>query len=683
MKVDVEWLKDLVTMRPPAEDVADRLTMAGLEVKHVSHDHPGHTVFDIEITSNRPDWLSHIGVAREIAAVENSNLKLPEIDQEDSRKLPPGWKVSIKDNEACPYYTGVLIEGIEHNETPDVIKNRLRACGLRSINLIVDITNYVLMETGQPLHAFDADMIRDKEIQIRHARAGESLKAIDGTRLELQTEDLVIADSSNAVALAGIMGGLDSEVTSRTRNIFLESAYFQPSGVRRSSRRLSLASESSYRFERKVDPSGVDFARKRALFLIRQYAKPRFMSTVLKAGTLPGNTALKIHLSSADIKRVLGTDIKTHTVTSILGRLGLEVKPKLKDGWEVTVPTFRFDLKEPIDLIEEVARIYGYNEIPSTLPEMIPIPYDPQPLAKMEKKAADFLSSSGFFESVTFSLVSERGLPVDILTRTPSLVNPMHADLKWLRPTLITSLLNVVKTNYFHGAESIRFFEIANVYKKIENEKKPKETRTLTLVLSGAYREKNWLDASRAVSFYDAKGVLETLSEVIGIKNLSFRPRHDAFLANGSAAEVNDGEGRSFGIIGAINQALLKDWDIEQEVFCAEIDLSTAQGFVKEVHEYKSIAKYPSIKRDLSAVLPENIKAAEVVNEIKSLGGLLVTQVEIFDIFTGGRIPPGSKSISFRITYQASDRTLISEEIQDLHSIIGKAVVDKFQASFQ
>ena len=311
MKVSTNWLKDFVTLAPPLENIADRLTMAGLEVKKIElSPDKKDTIFEIEITTNRPDWLSHIGVAREIAAVQNTGLKLPPIDKVLNRPMPKGWNILLKEQEGCPYYTGVYMEGITHHSTPDFIKERLASCAVRSMGVIVDITNYVLLETGQPLHAFDADLLSGQEIQIRKARPSETFTTIGGAALKLEPHDLVISDRDKAVALAGIMGGKDSEVNSRTRNIFLESAYFHPRWVRQTSRRHATASESSYRFERRIDAEGVDFARDRAVALIEKYAAPRFVSAVIRAGRKPELAVTRVRLSSLEVEKRMGVKMK-------------------------------------------------------------------------------------------------------------------------------------------------------------------------------------------------------------------------------------------------------------------------------------------------------------------------------------------------------------------------------------
>ncbi|MFH0985687.1 MAG: phenylalanine--tRNA ligase subunit beta, partial [Candidatus Omnitrophota bacterium] len=358
MKVSTNWLKDFVELAPPLSRVAERLTLAGLEVKKCETlTHPVDTLFEIEITSNRPDWLSHWGVAREIAAVENLSLKNPTVDTEAGKTPPPGWKIQLKDVEGCPYYSGVLIEGITETKTPEFIVNRLLACGIRSINLIVDITNYVLLEVGQPLHAFDADLIRGKEIMVRKPKKDEKFTIINGTVIELKPEDLLIADSERAVALAGVMGGKDSEISDKTRNVFLESAFFHPGRIRKTSFNHQLGTDSSYRFERRVDPEGVDLGRGRALALIQKYAKPRHISAVIKAGEKPQLAVKTVNLRADEVRSVLGVEIKTSQIVLILGRLGFHVKQHSEGVWTVGVPSFRSDITRPIDLVEEIARI--------------------------------------------------------------------------------------------------------------------------------------------------------------------------------------------------------------------------------------------------------------------------------------------------------------------------------------
>ncbi len=662
MKVLTQWLRDFVTLKPPLENIADRLTMAGLEVKKMEPAAGKEMIFEVEITTNRPDWLSHVGVAREIAAVENLSFKLPEIDKTLNRPMPKGWKVELKEQEGCPYYTGVYIEGINQQaQTPDFIKERLAACGVRSISLIVDITNYVLLETGQPLHAFDADLINGQEIQVRKAKAGEIFAAIDGSEHKLDVNDLVIADAQRSVALAGIMGGKDSEVTARTRNIFLESAFFHPRWVRQSSRKHALASDSSYRFERRVDPEGVDFGRDRAIALIVKYAAPRFVSAVIKAGRKPTLAVTKIHLSALDVEKRLGVQIKASEIHSAMTRLGLEVKQENPGSWTVAIPSFRADLTQPIDLIEEIARIYGFENIAENFPSRPLAVAAANPLVETEDKIRNFLAGAGFYETVTFSLVAETGLDPEVLKNSVKVHNPLNKDLVWMRPSLLSSLLAVVQKNQSVGTDTVPIFEIANIYRK--NGKQPEEEKVLGVVWTGKKNQKSWMDAERPVEFYDLQGmVLEVLA------------------AAGCDPEDSSKVIKSLGQVPA---QIAKLWDIETKVYYAEISVSKILKHLKKSAGFKGLPKYPAIVRDLAVVVSDETKSGPIEKEIHSLGQGLIREVELFDLFRGGRIPKGFKNLAYRVTYQSAEKTLLSEEIQKLHTAIADSIVKKFQAAFQ
>ena len=683
MKISVSWLKDFITIKPPLEGTAERLTLAGLEVKTVkpSQDHKD-TVFEIEITSNRPDWLSHLGVAREIAAVENQGVKMPELDTADPRQAPAGWKIHLRELKACPYYSGVLIEGIEMNPTPDFMRERLEACGFRSINLIVDITNYVLIEMGQPLHAFDADLLKGKEIHIRFARPKESLLAIDGRALELDSRDIVIADHHSAVALAGVMGGKETEVGMRTRNIFLESALFDPRCVRQSSRRHALQSESSYRFERRVDPEGADKARQRALYLIRKYAKPRSVFSVIKAGDVPRTSGARLAVSAPEIRRVLGAEIKPHTVHSILTRLGLEPKALSAESWEIRVPSWRADLLDSVDLIEEIARIYGYDQIPEILPVRAPVPYEPNPILKTEDCLRTFLCGAGLFETITFSLIKNTGLNERDLKNTVRITNPMHQDLRWMRPTLLTSFLNVVKKNLDAGSRRIPIFETAQVYSASASDKAVQEHRVAGLALAGQFRRKSWMDEERNVTFFDLKGIVESLCDHLGVRDIQFRPSDHPMMECGSAMTLT-AEERSLGVLGRISSETAALWDIDIPVFAAELSLVALAESVIPVRKYQPLPRFPATERDLAVVVPERIHAGEIRDEVMKLAGGLAKRVDVFDVFRGGRIPQGSKNIALRVLYQSMEKTLLSEDVQKLHAEIAEQVSRKFSATFQ
>ncbi|MCM8775849.1 MAG: phenylalanine--tRNA ligase subunit beta [Candidatus Omnitrophica bacterium] len=684
MKISTNWLKEFVKFSPPVERIAERLTMCGLEIKDIRPS-PAHgdIIFETEVTTNRPDWLSHLGVAREIAAVENLSLKLPDTIAATNRPLPSGWRIHLKELDGCPYYTGVLIEGIQWCDSPDFMKARLEACGLRSINLIVDITNYVLLEIGQPLHAFDADLLQGKEIQIRRAKSNEKMEAIDKSVLTFQSEDLVIADHDRSVACAGIMGSSNSEVSEKTRNIFLESAFFNPRWIRFSSRRLGLASESSYRFERRVDPEGVDMGRDRALELIQRYAKPRFISGVIKSGERPMTVRQRIHLNAAAVGKVLGVDIKASEIFSILNRLGLDVKPLGSNSWSVGISSYRSDLTRPIDLIEEIARIYGYEHIPATLPERAPLCVSENVYRKLERKTRQFFSGLGLYETVTFSLVSEQGLDTGDAPRDyVKIINPQNKDLCWMRPVLFPSLLNVIQKNANFGAKQVAVYEVANIYRQSTAGKHPVEERSVGIGLYGHWQVKSWKDPERDVTFYDLKGLIESYLAILGIESVQFREmNHPALTPVGAEEICIDHE--ILGFLGEIHPRVRSQWDLKSPVYFAQLSLEKLSKFVRWLKPLNDLPRFPAIERDLSLMVPDAIKAGEIAKAIQTRKPGLIQKVELFDLFRGGRIPKGYKNLSFRIYYQSMEKTLVSEDIQSLHEEIGRALVIKFQGSFQ
>ena len=684
MKISTNWLKDFVELAPPVARIAERLTLAGLEVKKCeSLTHPSDTLFEIEITSNRPDWLSHWGVAREIAAVENIALKNPAVDPETGRTPPSGWNIQIKDAGGCPYYTGVLIEGITEHKTPDFIVNRLLACGIRSINLIVDITNYVLLEVGQPLHAFDADLIRGKEIVVRKPKQGEKFALINDAEIELKSDDLVIADSARAVALAGVMGGKDSEISDKTRNIFLESAFFSPGRVRKTSRTHQLVSDSSYRFERRVDPEGVDLGRSRAIALIQKYAKPRHISAAIKAGEKPQLDVKTIHLMADEVTSALGVEIKPSQIALILGRLGLQVKQHMPGSWTVGIPSFRSDLMRPIDLIEEIARIYGYENIPETLPVREPLTVGESPRLVLERKVRHLLSGAGLCEAVTFSLISGDGLSVSSdLKHAVQIVNPLQHGLHWMRPTMVTSLLNVIQKNVNAGADSVPVFEIANTYTMADQQKHPVEERTCAIALYGKKAAQTWLDTARAVTSYDLKGYVEAILGNAGCADLCVAKVQKSYFAEGTGEEIRAWQ-TPLAFLGQVSGELLKMWDLKEPVYYAEISLEKLLTQSQKTRVFKEWPKYPAIERDLSLVVKESVKGGDLISEIRGMGQGLIREVELFDLFRGKRVPEGCKNLAFRMIYQSAERTLVSDEVQKLHDRIAQTLVQKYQASFQ
>ncbi|OGW88757.1 MAG: phenylalanine--tRNA ligase subunit beta [Omnitrophica bacterium RIFCSPLOWO2_01_FULL_50_24] len=677
MKISYQWLKDYAAFKGSPAKLAERLTMAGLEVKKIERVGTDH-VLETEITTNRPDWLSHVGVAREASAIQGGRLRMPQSHYragEDARRT---FKVVAPDRKLCPYYSAVLLEDVRSAKTPEFMKARLEACGIRSINLIVDITNYVLLEYGQPLHAFDADQLKGTAISARRAVHGEKMTAIDGVVYELTQDDLVIADEQGAVAIGGVMGGKSSEVSAETRNILLESAFFNPASIRATSRRLALTSESSYRFERRVDPGAVDHARNRAVHLIQNHGSVGRVSRVFKAGVLPIQEPT-ITLKPSELSQVLGIDIPAAKIKTFLTRLGLKVSGS-RASIRVRIPSFRGDLIHSIDLIEEVARLYGYDQIPETLPKMVPQAPRVDPMLSLEDELRHICVGFGLQEVVTFSLVEHAPLEQLGLNdpKWVRLINPQNTALNLMRPTLLPGLAEVIRRNLHVGESDIQLFEVGNRYLANGAGRFRSEERMLGIALAGEGRL-GWLDRKRAASFYDLKGMVDEFLGRVGLTDVLMQSFGHPVFETGQALSIMVRE-EQIGYYGVMSKTARKVYDIKRSVFYAEFNLEKILARRSRSKTVRSISKFPPAPRDLTVLVPEAVKSSSISEEIRKRGKGLVQSVEVFDTFKGEKVPAGKKSLSFRIFYQASDRTLTTEEVNGLHFSIVDALGSAFDA---
>ncbi len=679
MKVSFDWLKDYVTVKDSAESVAQLLTMAGLEVEHISS-FDGDHVLTTEVTTNRPDWLSHIGVAREIHAVSGRKFRFPQLSKRTASHGSRDYQVVIskEDSVLCPYYSAVLLEDVEWGETPKHMKKRLEACGIRSINFPADVTNYVLLEMGQPLHAFSADRISGEVIYARRAHAGEAMVAIDGKKYELLKDDLVIADEKGPVALAGVMGGKESEVTHGTRKILLESAFFQPASIRKTSRRLKLSSESSYRFERGVDPKLVDVARERAIDLFLQYARVGRVGPVCRAGRLPV-FQVSIRLDLSAVQKVLGVEIPAAKIVSLLTRLGMEKKKKTKTAVTFNVPSFRPDLTRPADLIEEIARLHGYHRIPESLPEIKPAAFRPDPVLNICARAREICTAAGLNETVTFSLIDPSLLQrLDIPdSGWVRVFNSQNRELTLMRPTLLASLAQVLKRNLNVGESSVRIFEVADRYVRDKAGDLPKEEKVAAIAICGDAAF-NWMEPKRRLGFYDLKGIVETFLREMGCRSCQELPC--PLPGFDYATSVVDASGQMLGYYGQISGRSAKAFDLDDVFFYAEFELSRLLDFSRTPVVITELPKFPSSPRDLTLIVADDARSEALVRQISALGKGWIKRVDVFDCFRGGRIPDGKKSLSFRLIYQSHDRTLQNQEVNELHFSIVDALSREFNA---
>jgi len=680
MKISTTWLKDYVKVKSSLEEAANRLTLSGLEVKSMEK-LDGGFVFETEITSNRPDWLSYLGVAREISALYGTPLLVPEVrEPEKLFPFPPEFAIEIKDPALCPYYTGTILRGIKPCSTPEFIKKRLEGSGLRPVNFLVDVTNFVLLECGQPLHAFDLDRLGGAQIVIRRANAGEKMTGIDGKVYGLDTKDLVIADQDRTVAIAGVMGGKDTEVTEGTRDILLESAFFQPAPIRQTSKRLVLSTDSSYRFERRVDPEGVNWARERAISLILKHTSVKEVSRVKTAGRKPVRKTT-ILLPFEKLERTLGSSIPPAQVEKIFRNLGFQVVQKNKKLIKVLVPSFRPDLVQAVDLIEEAARIYGYNRIAESLPKLVILPdiLAEKPKFEIVDRVTDRLVGSGFWEIQNFSIIKGETYE-PFLGAKDSLVrihNPQNKDLNLMRPSLIPGLIETAQRNQYRGAKRFRFFETGQIY-GAKGKDLPEEKASLGFIVYGN-SEKTWAGAPREIGLYDIKGSVEFLLESLGIDGVGWRKASSPWMEEGAAIELTV-QGKGMGVLGDTRAELLKQFDIEGPLALAEIDLERLIPLARRDRIFIAPSRYPSIIRDLSLLVPREVSAESVSSTILSEGNEFLKGVRLFDVYEGKNIPQEVKSLAFTLEYQSHQRTLSSEEIQKEHMRIAQVLQEKYNA---
>jgi phenylalanyl-tRNA synthetase beta chain len=668
MKLTYNWLKDFVDIKVPAKKLAEKLTMAGLEV--TSLEEKGNDfVFEFEITPNRPDLLSVIGIAREAAAITNKKFNVKSL-MFNARNIKHStldikqFSIKIEDKKDCPLYTARIIKGIQVKPSPDWLKKRLELVGLRSVNNIVDITNYVLLETGQPLHAFDFNKIKNDAIFVRRARESEKITLIDGREQNLTREILVIADKERPIAIAGIMGGQDSEVIQETRDILLEAAVFEPVTTRRASRRLGLSSESSYRFERGLDWQNVEFASMRAVNLILKLAGGKL---VLSKSTIKPKVKKKtIILKTEEVNRVLGRDFTVSQIRKALISLCLIVKKQKTKDLNIDVPSFRIDISQPVDLIEEVARISGYENIPPRLPRVVPQD-DEMSLIRGRRVIKDILIGQGVNEVITYSLINKSmsrqfGYPDSQLI---TIVNPLTSQQDVLRPRLIPGLISCIGYNLNQKQKDIRIFEIGNIFRV--NQEQP----YLGLAYSG--KEFNLLSI---------KGILELLLERLGIVDFEFLKldyEHPYFQKEISLSLMLNK--KIFANLGMIKPDILKRLDIEDFIFAAELELDWLFAQIQKTQKrYVPIPLYPEVVRDISIMLKQDISVGDVIKKIKINRIPYLVDINLKDHYLGKQIPPGYKGLTLSCIYRAGDHTLTAQEIDASHQKILDILTAEFSA---
>jgi len=626
------------------------------------------TILDLEITSNRGDCLSVLGVAREIAALTGKKLRFPSTrirkDQIIFEKNLP--RIRINDPELCPFYAARLIKGVKVTTSPLWLRRKILLSGGKPVNNVVDVTNYVMWEMGQPLHPFDLATIKGPEIVVRRSKQGEVLLTLDEKERRLTGDMLVIADTRDPIALAGVMGGKDTEVTFLTRDILLEAAYFNPFSIRRTSRRLGLSSEASSRFEKGVDPVAVRKALDRASILIQEIAGGKIVEPVLEAGKPPVEKRL-IHFRPSKVNQIAGGRIPSETSKKILKRLGFRVQRERKDGWIVDVPSFRQDVKREIDLVEEVCRVYGYNRIGVSLPELGRGGGKQTSEEKVKDLVRELLRGCGFYETINNPLMGEElvHLSRESLDKVLSVRNPLSTQQKFLRTHLFPRLLEVASLNYNQEIRNFRIMEIGKVFTKDETGVRE------NVSLSGVVVEDKF-------NFYRLKGIIEVIFDQVGIDRVKFYFHHFPYFSPAESSLVKKGE-KIIGSFGRLDAGISQQLKLPPETCVFELNLDFIASLYSEKKQFKPLPKFPSIRRDLSVIIKEDVPAEDIKEHILKKGKY-VEEVEFFDLYRGPHIPAGHKSISFSLVFRHPQRTLTDDEVNTIQDRILKSLNDRWGA---
>ncbi len=632
---------------------------------------------DISITPNRPDCTSVIGIAREIAALTGQPLRRPEIVfSEDGPPIEDLTHVDVADPRGCPRYAAGMVLGVVLGPSPFWLRHRLHVSGVRSISNVVDVTNYVLLEMGQPLHAFDYDRLRENRIVVKRAEEGEKFTTLDGQTHALSPETLMICDGEGSVAVAGIMGGLNSEIFAGSTNVLIESAYFDPITIRRGSKHLNLSTEASYRFERGIDIEGVIVSLQRALMLTAQLAGGKIIRGTIDVYPKPFQIS-RIDLRIEKTNRFLGTSLSSESIARHLEALEMEVQEKEGHVLHVKPPSFRVDITREVDLMEEVARMEGYDKIPVTYPAIRPTEEEAGPERAVRERVKQAMTGFGFTEIISYSFVAPESVDLlgaeegDELRSFVKLLNALSIEQSVMRTSLLPGLLAAMKTNINHGEEDLKLFEWGRTFFYRQGHDLPYEKPSLAGIMTGQYDKKTWYDVGRDVGFYDIKGTVEALLKELGMEDLVFsRGRIPAGYDPELCAEIK-WQGSHLGFTGGFSEKVLEAADLKlRRAFLFELDITQVLRNMPETRRFQPFAKYPAVYRDISFVLRKQTESASVQDIIRGEGGDLIESVSVFDLYEGKKMAPEEKAMSFRICYRSKEGTLDGKEVNRLHENI-------------
>jgi phenylalanyl-tRNA synthetase beta chain len=654
MRVPIDWLKELVDFKVGPDKLAEMLTMGGLETVL----EPGN-ILEIDIIPNRSDCWSIRGIAREVAALTKSrvkrhDLKIKEIDKKASQII----KVDVRDKDLCPRYMARVIENVKIKESPQWLGERLKQAGIRSINNVVDVTNYLLLELGQPMHAFDASLISEHTIVVRRARPKEKIRTLDGKEHDLENDMLVIADTEKAIALGGVMGGSNSEVNDTTGAIILESAFFDPVSIHKTSKLLKIRSESSIRFEHGVDWNAVEEALDRGAAMIAELSGGSVLKGKIDEKAKERHPKV-VALRPERVNKLLGTNLSKTQMHEVLKRLGFDVQ-----GNKVSIPLFReADIYREIDLIEEIARIYGYGRIETTMPNTGFPGKSVDHEGLFHNKIREIMIGCGLHESQSYSMIGPRDFEKAGLDAIQAIkvANPMNVEESYMRTMLLPSLLSLLGHNLNRQIESVFIFELGKVYLP-SDQKLPEEKWVLCAAATGSPFMSE-LDKGE-VDYSYLKGILENLFSAFGLNDYRFEDTKHRLLQPGRGANIS-----GLGMVGKLHPDICKNYDFGKSVCFFEIDLDKLFKLVKKDKRYTPLPKFPSVSRDIAMFVPENVKHQMIVDVIKKAGGDLVEGIYLFDKY--------KDSLGYRIVYRNPEKTLTDEEVNAKHKEIVKAVSSK------
>lgn len=660
MKISYSWLKEYLNLDLSPEELAASLNKIGLMVESISH-LDEDTVYELETYANRPDTLGHLGVAREIATLLNLSLKsrhwpLREMDRPTSELVD----ISILEPQLCPRYCGLIVTGVKVGPSPDWLRKRLEAVGLRSINNVVDISNYVCFSLGQPIHTFDFRKLKGARIKIRKAKKGETIRTLEGTQVELSPEMLVIADETSPVAIAGVIGGEESGIVDSTTEIFIESANFNPVSIRLTSKKLGLSTDASYRFERGVDPEAAPVAAIMAASLLCELGA-KVSRGLLDIHPVPRKPRV-ITLRLKRINELLGVEIESDFVVKTLSGLGLKLSEKRSGLWMAEIPSYRVDLEREADLVEEVARFYGYDRIPSVI---TPVKSFELPADRDRDRVwylKEILFHRGFDEVINFSFTDpEKEQMWHTGYQSIRLQNPISTKLSTLKTSLLPGLMENAVWNFNREAEGVHIFEVGNIY-FWEQEEVHREKLSLGILTTGLRTGRTWKEPQKETDFFVLKGAVEDILYYLGYEPVSFEPATFPSFEPEQALQILV-KNEPVGVLGLLSTALTRNYDLESPVFCAEIDLEGLLRKQPRPFTFQPVPKFPGTSRDLSFLVDENISYRQIQQQLQKLNLPCLEGYLVCDRFKGKSLPAGKISFSVRFYFRHANRTLQTEEV--------------------